>query len=152
MYTNLESNFRKEGRAKEADAIYLEQKRRERRQFLSGFAWFWSLALDWLVGYGRHLEWVLPWSAVLVLIGALVFRRERDMETQKPDDIERYKNMYNPIWYSLDLFLPIIDLGEANVWTPRRDRRAARIYRRLHIILGHLLVPIGLAAWTGIIK
>jgi len=152
VYTNLESLFRKEGDSKKADAIYLEQKRRERRQFLGGFAWFWSLAQDWLVGYGRHLEWVLPWSAILVVIGAFVFWRERGMETQKPDDAERLKNRYHPFWYSLDLFLPIIDLGETNLWAPRKDRRAARLYMRFHMILGHLLVPIGLAAWTGIIK
>lgn len=152
VYTNLESLFRKEGDAKKADAIYIEQKRRERRQFLGGFDWFSSLAQDWLAGYGRHLEWVLPWSAILVVIGALVFWRERGMETQKPADAERFKNRYHPLWYSLDLFLPIIDLGETNVWTPRKDRRAARLYMRFHIILGHLLVPIGLAAWTGIIK
>lgn len=152
VYTNLESLFRREGDVKKADAIYIEQKRRERRQFLGGFSWLWNLAQDWLAGYGRHLEWVLPWSAILVVIGALVFWRERGMETQRPDDAERLKNRYHPVWYSLDLFLPIIDLGETNAWTPRKDRRAARLYMRFHIILGHLLVPIGLAAWTGIIK
>jgi len=152
VYTNLESLFRKEGDVKKADTIYIEQRRRERRQFLGGFAWFWNLAQDWLAGYGRHLEWVLPWGAILVVIGALVFWREGGMETQRPDDAKRLNNRYHPLWYSLDLFLPIIDLGETNVWTPRKDRRAARLYMRFHIILGHLLVPIGLAAWTGIIK
>ncbi len=152
VYTNLETLFRREGDAKKADTIYIEQKRRERRQFLRGFSWLWNLAQDWLAGYGRHLEWVLPWSAILIVIGALVFWRERGMETQRPDDAERLKNRYHPVWYSLDLFLPIIDLGETNAWAPRKDRRAARLYMRFHIILGHLLVPIGLAAWTGIIK
>jgi hypothetical protein len=56
------------------------------------------------------------------------------------------------LWYNLDLFLPIIKLGEADVWTPKDDRRWANLYRKVHIIIGSLFVPIGLAAWTGIIK
>jgi hypothetical protein len=35
---------------------------------------------------------------------------------------------------------------------PRRDRWRSRLYMRVHGILGYLLVPIGIAAWTGIIK
>lgn len=53
---------------------------------------------------------------------------------------------YNAFWYSLDLFLPIIKLGEADVWTPKDNRRWANLYRKVHIIIGSLFVPIGLAA------
>ena len=32
---------------------------------------------------------------------------------------------YHAFWYSLDLFLPIIKLGEAEMWTPKDNRRWA---------------------------
>jgi hypothetical protein len=54
--------------------------------------------------------------------------------------------------FSLDLFLPIANLQVANLWVPKKDRRFARNYVHIHKILGALLVPIGLAAVTGIIK
>ena len=84
--------------------------------------------------------------------GAVTFRREIGMETQKPEDGPRYAGRYHPIWYSLARFLPFVSLEDAKIWTPKVHRRFARLYMRLHIILGYLLIPIGIAAWTGIIK
>lgn len=72
--------------------------------------------------------------------------------TQRSEDKARYRGTYNPLWYSVALFLPIVDLGDAKIWEPKTCRRCARHYMRLHIVLGYLLVPIGLAAWTGLIK
>ncbi|HKP36443.1 MAG TPA: hypothetical protein VJT71_06265 [Pyrinomonadaceae bacterium] len=74
------------------------------------------------------------------------------MRTKDGKDAADYAEKYHPFWYSLDLFLPIIKLGEADLWTPRDDRRWAILYKKIHIIIGSLFVPIGLAAWTGIIK
>lgn len=72
------------------------------------------------------------------------------MERKKPDDKAEYVKRYCPFLYTLDLFLPIIGFGYTDLWTPRR--RWARIYKPVHVVVGHLFVPIGLAAWTGIIK
>ena len=72
------------------------------------------------------------------------------METKKPEDAARYKGTYKPFWYTLDSFLPIIRLDEADVWIPRQGWRVW--WKYVHTILGNLFVPIGLAALTGIIK
>ena len=85
----------------------------------------------------------------MVFIGVLMFRRARDVQLQ--DSIDEGKR-YNPLWYSLDLFLPFIDLQAAGVWMPRQDSWLRRHYARVHTILGWVLIPIGLAAITGIIK
>ncbi len=71
------------------------------------------------------------------------------MEPQQPEDASR---SYNALWYSLDLFLPLIDLQAASAWQPKQDRRFARNYMRVHRIFGWILIPVGLAAFTGIIK
>jgi hypothetical protein len=80
----------------------------------------------------------------------VVFWDEANMETKKPADAEHYKGTYKPFWYTLDSFLPIIRLGEAEVWTPTQRWRIR--WRYVHTIVGNLFVPIGLAALTGIIK
>jgi hypothetical protein len=59
---------------------------------------------------------------------------------------------YSPFWYSFDLLVPAIDLQQADYWIPRQDWRAGRTYVHVHRILGWILVPIGIAAVTGIIK
>ena len=73
--------------------------------------------------------------------------REDDGEKKKDDE-----DGYNPWWYSIGLFLPIVDLEDAKKWTVKPEHKWRRHYMRVHVILGYLLVPIGLAAWTGLIR
>lgn len=160
FYTDLETSWRTHGYPDEADKIFIAKKIAERQEHCSNFfsqcdsrgAWAWSYFQDKLAGYGKRLQRLLYWSLAFLLIGILVFRSERGMRIKDPKDAPHHAGRYNAFWYSLDLFLPIIKLGEADVWTPKDDRRWANLYRRVHIIIGSLFVPIGLAAWTGIIK
>jgi hypothetical protein len=158
-YSNLETSWRTHGYPDEADKIFVAKKRAERRENCKSFlhqcrrpAWAWSLFQDTLLGYGKSLQNLLYWSVGFLIIGTFVFRSEKGMRIEDPKDAPHHTGRYNAFWYSLDLFLPIIKLGEAEVWTPKDDRRWANLYRKVHIIIGSLFVPIGLAAWTGIIK
>lgn len=159
FYTNLETLFRSHGYAGQADKVFIEKQRHDRREICKDFfrncerrSWAWSLFQDLLAGYGRSLENLLYWSIGFVFIGWVVFGREAGMKTKKAEDKAQYAGKYKGLWYSLDLFLPVIDLGDAELWTPRDDRRWALLYKRVHAIVGHLFIPIGLAALTGIIK
>ena len=89
------------------------------------------------------------WGLGIILFGSLVFRH-RYMEAQDPSKPVR---LYNPFWYSLDLFAPVIDLQTASAWKPTRHGPAFLHHdSRLHRILGWILVPIGAAAVTGLTK
>ena len=152
FYSSLEGLFRRHGHPDQADEVFIAQQRREREANPKLFYKIWNRIQDLLVGYGRHMEKLLLWSTLFVLAGYFVFGQEEGMRTKKPEDSQRYAKRYSPVWYTIDLFLPILSLGDAEIWTPRDDRRWANLYKRVHIICGHLLVPIGLAAWAGIIK
>lgn len=58
---------------------------------------------------------------------------------------------YSAFWYSLNVFLPVIDLHAEAKWVLRKELRWVVLYWRLHMILGWLLIPIGVAAWTGLL-
>jgi hypothetical protein len=148
VYANLESFFRRQGYAARANKVFVEHKRIERREHLQDVRWFWSLLLEYLVWYGRKPELALVWSLFIIFLGAPLFR-QKGMEPKNPTATPLH---YNALWYSLDLFLPIANLQVANLWVPKKDRLFARNYVHIHKILGALLVPIGLAAVTGIIK
>ncbi len=147
-YSQLESYYRIHGLPEEADNVFVQSKRIERRT-LSGSAKVSSYFLDGLVGYGRKPQKALAISLMVVFLGTVIFWRRRDMELQ---DSKSCRAIYNPFWYSLDLLTPIIDMDAARVWMPRENWWFGRNYARLHRILGWILVPIGLAAITGIIK
>jgi len=173
FYTNLETLYRSHGHTNQADQVFIEKQRHDRSALCSNLfrdcqrgKWTFSLLEDWLTGYGRSLQNLLLWSIGFVVFGSWAFRRsgmKRSGGNEEDDPGKPYKlrhwrlrrwlnGLYGGFWYSLDLFLPIIELGEREKWEPRDNRRWAVFYKRVHAIIGHLFVPIGLAAWTGIIK
>jgi uncharacterized protein YjbI with pentapeptide repeats len=148
VYSNLEEFFLRQGYRADADRAFIAGKRRERKENLYGLGWLGSWLLDWLVGYGRR-----PWQAgipcaALVALGCVLFSPKK-MELQKPEDAPR---VYSRFWYSLGLFLPFVDLQADKVWKPKVDQTFLRNYVRVHILLGWILVPLVLAALTGLIK
>ena len=147
IYSSLAGFYRREGYPREANQFLIAQKRRERDEALHGMQWWWSLFLDWFVGYGRSPERALVWSIAIVLVGMLVFRPHR----MEPRTTNLKTDSYSPFWYSIDLFLPLIKLQDAELWKPRDDAWFARFWSRLHTMLGWALIPIALAAWTGML-
>ena len=148
VYNHLEEFFLRQGYRGDADRAFIMGKRRERKENLHGLSWVGSCLIDWLVGYGRR-----PWQAgipcaALIALGCVLFSPKK-MEPQKPDDTPR---VYSRFWYSLGLFLPFVDLQADKVWKPKADQTFLRNYMRVHIMLGWILVPLVLAALTGLIK
>lgn len=133
-----------------AAEVNLAQKRRERNEVLTPLsgAWFWSWFLDIFAGYGYRPAFAFIWSALVVVVGAFIFRRKEDMVPVGQDNVQLE---YNPIWYSFSLFLPYIDLGVASKWEPNPARRWARNYKYIHMMLGWVLAPIALLAFSGIL-
>jgi uncharacterized protein YjbI with pentapeptide repeats len=81
---------------------------------------------------------------------------EQDQQTASAQEAQTAQHPlpgYNPFWYSLDLFAPVIDLEAATAWRPKKLKHPALYhYSRLHRILGWILVPIGAAAISGFVK
>ena len=148
IYSGPAEFYRREGYAGQANQFFIAQKRREREEVLQGAQWCWSLFLDLFVGYGRSPERALCWSGAIILFGMWVFRphlMEARTTNLKTDH-------YSPFWYSMDMFLPLIKLQDAEMWKPRDDARFARFWSRLHTMLGWALIPIAVAAWTGMLE
>jgi hypothetical protein len=151
VYSNLEGFFLRRGDRDDADKAFFAGKHRQREEYFGSghwFRWLGSWTLDLLVGYGRH-----PWQAgipcvVLIALGCVLFSPKK-MEPQNPNETPR---VYSRFWYSLGLFLPFVDLQVGKVWKPKADETFLRNYMRVHILLGWILIPLVLAAVTGLIK
>jgi hypothetical protein len=161
VYRKLEEFFARQGYRADADKAFIEGKLREREKYSPGIRgvreyvlsgdwhrWLGSTILYLLVGYGRR-----PWLAgipcvVLVALGCVLFSPKK-MEPQRQEDAHR---VYSRFWYSLGVFLPFVDLQADKVWKPKADQTFLRNYMRVHALLGWILIPIVLAALTGLIK
>ncbi len=151
VYTNLEAFFKLQGYTEKADKVFIAQKHRERKEILKRFSlsWWWNLFLDFSVCYGRSPGRSLGIIAIAIGFGYFLFRRKDGMELIKPEDCNSH---YSAFWYSLGLFIPFVDLGGSRTWQPKKERWFARNYMHVHKIFGWLLIPIALAAFSGIIK
>jgi hypothetical protein len=180
VYQNLEEHFRRIGEPERADEVFLERKHQERKHALGGWSRAKSLFLWLLVAHGKRPWQALIPSALLVLFGAWIFRKDRmqvrgsngepnatrsesavparsapmDPEASDHDlhDREFAHRPYRPFLYSLGLFLPFVDLRANDAWMPRPKFRFQWYYMRVHTMLGWILVPLGLAAVTGLIN
>lgn len=180
IYNNLEEYIKREGNLDAADQIYIHQKRRERKELLnwSSLEWWWNGFLDVFVLYGRKPILAFVWSSLFLILGGFIFRDEVMIyqvdKDRMPNNLlistthlrikayrrsnrrkverTRGKPPYNPFWYSLDLFLPVIDLKMANKWMPKPEQRFANHYMKIHTLIGWILISIGLLAITGIVR
>jgi hypothetical protein len=144
VYGELEAFFRREGYADRADEAFLRGRLRAGREYATPERLLDRLYYG-LSGYGRKPEWALIPGLVCILLGAAVFRA-RSMEPSRSDERAR---RYNPFAYSLDLFVPFIELDVEHAWKPRVDGSLAWYWVRVHRLLGRVLVPLALAGLTA---
>ncbi|MEO5804874.1 MAG: pentapeptide repeat-containing protein, partial [Verrucomicrobiota bacterium] len=148
VFSRLDDYYRKLGYPRQANTFFRAQKKREREEVLSGPSWAWSFFLEQFVGYGRSPERAIFWSVAVIGFGCVMFRPNR-MEPQKSEYSAR---KYSPFWYSVDVYLPIIKLHDAEIWKPKEEYVMTHVWRRIHTVLGWALIPIALATWTGMLS
>jgi hypothetical protein len=147
-YQRLEDYYNRLGYPSFADYVFIKVNQRERREHLTWmhYRWWWNGFLDIFVLYGRDPLRAAGWCLLIVILGYFVFRKKEKMkmlvETEWP---------YRPFLYSLDLFLPLVDLGYARRWEPTPERRAARVYAKIHQYLAWILIPVALLAIAGVL-
>ncbi|MFB9906640.1 hypothetical protein [Allokutzneria oryzae] len=102
--------YRRSGHEERAVRVLLEKQRR--RHWELGLAGkFWGLLQECTVGYGYRPWLAMIWIAVFWLVGGLWFA---DHRMQRLDDGQNPE--WNPWLVSADLLLPIINLGQDNMW------------------------------------
>ena len=147
IFARLADYYRHLGYPRQANTFFRAQKKREREEVLSGPAWAWSFFLEKFVGYGRSPERAIFWSVAIVGFGCLMFRPNR----MEPQNAEHNGRKYSAFWYSVDVYLPVIKLHDAEIWKPKEEYVLTHVWRRIHTVLGWALIPIAIAAWTGML-
>ena len=136
--------------------------------------WLWNWTLGVTIGHG-YKPWItLYWMLAVVLAGWLVFTNAETLKAIHPSKEivlldPRYINSggqwrpddypkFNAFIYSLDVFLPIVDLHQEAYWLPGKQEQALfwgwgyKVWLWLEILLGWFLTTIAVAGLTGIVK
>ncbi|MBH5334369.1 oxidoreductase [Streptomyces pactum] len=111
-YEVLATALRTSGEDADAREVLLAKQRR-RRETLPLAGKLWGYLQDWTVAYGYRPGRALVWMAVLWAVGTAYY-------LQRPP--EELKDGESPHWnaylYTLDLLLPLIELGQDAYWRP----------------------------------
>jgi hypothetical protein len=147
-YVQLENFFKRLGREKWANEIFIGMHDRE---LAEKYPWY-SLRrwLEWflwgvLAGYGRAPFRVFFVCFSVILLGAFLFDPEHLKTRQKATEGKIYKEAIIRFFLSMDRFLPV-DLGLAKYWNHKDSNFLIWFYYNLELILGWILIPIGLAS------
>jgi hypothetical protein len=111
-YEQLAASYRRIGDDGAARTVLLAKQRR-RRAALAWYVRAWGLAQDAIVGYGYRPLRAAAWLIALLVIGSVAY------EAHHPRPIEpSAAPAFNPVVYTVDLLLPIIDFHQESAFTP----------------------------------
>jgi hypothetical protein len=138
------------------------------------FGRIWGGFLTGTIGYGHRPLLTLFWSLIVVLLGwafAAIGARTGVMRPTWPESVphslEASYEEFHPLLYSLDVFLPFVDLHQEHYWWPDAKAsgnfavfghgmpvsgRMLRYYLWLQVIAGWLLSAIFVAGVTGLLR
>src|SRR6516162_1132188 len=136
-YEQLALVFQNQGYADDARAIRYAGRERERSES-QGLRYAWLTTLDWVIGYGHHIERALGWSVGLVILGAFVLGISGE---------GRKNGMPVGLSYSFDMLLPIIKLRDAHYDIDLKGW--PRYYFYAHKIAGFVLASFLVAGISG---
>jgi hypothetical protein len=141
----------------------------------------WRLALDGIIGYGYRPLRALWWILGFVALGTTLFRWGYRARVITPTEERAYESFiktgeppphyppFNSLVYSLENFLPVVDLHQGEYWRPNplhrraRDRparwtdetfpaRLLRWYLWVHILAGWTITPLLFAGLAGLLR
>ncbi|MGW7076195.1 membrane-associated oxidoreductase [Streptomyces sp. NPDC054866] len=112
-YEQLAAAYRHIGDDAAARTVQLAKQRRHRTT-LPWYAKAWGYLQDITVGYGFRPTRAAVWLLSLLLIGSVTYA-VREPAALKPKEAAEF----NPVFYTLDLLLPIIDFGQEHAYASR---------------------------------
>ena len=170
-YQQLEKYYRALGDEAEAKRIHYLGRRdlRENAKDKEGRTkWPWSTRwgdwwLKYLTGYGVRTWLLLLWIGFFLIAGTAVFWSEGALKAKLPPPSQasgqtstsptppsEEHSLFNRAAYSLDLFLPLVNLRFDEKWEPEGLIRS--IYALFHSLIGWLLIPLLVASLAGIVR
>lgn len=144
-YDQLAGVYRRAGRVEAARRVAVAKQWHRRRELRSlGKLWNWLLYLT--VGYGYRTWLAGLWLIALLAVGSAIFAHAY------PDQLHAASSSvpaFQPVAYTLDALLPIIDLGQEKAWLPQG---AAQVWSWVLTGSGWVLTTAVVAGLTNALK
>jgi hypothetical protein len=111
-YEHLAAHYVQIGQPEQARTVWYVREREQRRE-AAPLAKLWGVVQDVMLGYGYRPWRALAWLALLLIIGSVTFAAHHPPVAQAGTAPH-----FNPVIYTLDLLLPLVDLGQKHAFNP----------------------------------
>lgn len=168
-YTMLEEIFRRTGEDQLANKVYFEGRRERAKKKIQKWnipALFKDWFLRLLTGYGVRLHRLIVAIALILLIGTFFFQNEGAVEQRQNNQLSQVAEAQSDtdgklsltwkeaFWISVNHFLPV-KIPAGGEWMPSSKiiwGISSKTFATLLTLTGWILVPVGLAGISGILK
>ncbi|MGC9537331.1 membrane-associated oxidoreductase [Streptomyces sp. UG1] len=111
-YEQLTASYRRTGDDHAARLVQLAKQRRHRTT-LPWYGRLWGRVQDATVGYGFRPMRALGWLLSLLAVGSVTFALDAPAALKADEAPD-----FNPVFYTLDLLLPVISFGQESAFAP----------------------------------
>ncbi|MGB3441832.1 MAG: hypothetical protein WBA97_24065 [Actinophytocola sp.] len=117
-YDQFATMLRASGNEEHASTVLIDKQRWRYAALAEGYrllgfpVMLWSWLQRWMVGYGYRPMRALLWLLALLVIGSVWFSLQPTPVESNTDD----KLVWNPVLYTIDQLVPIVDFGHKNRW------------------------------------
>jgi cytoskeletal protein CcmA (bactofilin family) len=138
----------------------------------------WKWVLKRTVGYGYRPSLALVYIVCFVIVGSIIFHKANQLDIMKStkhnipnglayvesNNLHQKNLQFSPLVYSLDVFLPIVDLHQESVWLPDVTKPSNtelwgkplgywfRIYFWFHIVFGWVFSTLAVFSFSGLVS
>ena len=112
-YEQLAGWYAGSGQPSEARRVLYAAERRQRAAMMTPADRIWSVVQDVTVGYGYRPARAMLWLLVLLAVGSITYAAH----PPTPLSLAEAPH-FSPVIYTLDLLLPVVDLGQKHAFNP----------------------------------
>ncbi|WP_433607401.1 hypothetical protein ACQP2P_32695 [Dactylosporangium sp. CA-139114] len=121
-YDQLAAALRRDGREQEARQV-LRERERLRHRAMGRLGAVWGAVQDATIGFGYRPARALLWLLAVLGGGAAWFAHSGPLAPVKPGE----GPTWDPLLYTLDLLVPLVDLGHEHAWNPTGPDKAVAV-------------------------
>jgi hypothetical protein len=121
-YDQLAAALRRDGREGEARQV-LRVRERLRHRAMGRLGAIWGTVQDATIGFGYRPARALLWLVAVLAGGSAWFALSGPLAPVKPGETPTW----DPVLYTLDLLVPLVDLGHEHAWNPVGPDKAVAV-------------------------
>jgi uncharacterized protein YjbI with pentapeptide repeats len=155
-FMTLVGVLRRAGHDRDAKMIAISRHREARKYLgLCTPSWLGNILMQVTCGYGYRPWLAALWLAAFIGFGTWMFKLpSNELVMLKDSAALKSANAYpefDPLLYSADVLLPVVNLRQKDYWAPKSDTKA-RLYLPFHILAGWFFTTLFVVGVTGLIR